>query len=298
MLNRGDSVNTNVENEQMVRDLKAMYFDMIVAPTKVLLDLMKQIEKAEPAKKSFYEEALLQQREILGNTMEDVEKVFINVMGISSGLSAVSKTVDAFSPVTISKRAPETSKEEVSKEEPLEVPSSMSSTVEDNSSEPREKVVSSEEEKSLLKKSQEEVPIQEEKEVASAISAPEQQKEEVVESALDVERPVVPSDSSPVSAKPRLRRFERVHKGVVKAILVNKTQYQKLCASLPTQEKILEQKEVLFPLPSVDVNVVNSEDREVQMEEMMEQAKELYKQGKADEAQSLLTKISAMNSKK
>ena len=41
MLNRGDSVNTNVENEQMVQDLKAMYFDMIVAPTKVLLDLMK-----------------------------------------------------------------------------------------------------------------------------------------------------------------------------------------------------------------------------------------------------------------
>ena len=290
MLNRGDSVNTNVENEQMVQDLKAMYFDMIVAPTKVLLDLMKKIEKSEPEKKAFYEEALLQQREILGNTMEDVEKVFINVMGISSGLSDVSKVTFSQSPIF--EQSPQPSKQE-EKEETTESSVSLSDPVEDSPEEQEKESISSEEVALPSEENKEESISTEEKNVETPsenVSFPP--KEETVESTLDS------SHDAPVSTKPRLRRFERVHKGVVKAILVNKTQYQKLCASLPTQEKILEQKEVLLPLPTEDALSSSSEDREVQMEKMMELAKELYKQGKAEEAQSLLTEISAMNSKK
>ena len=208
----------------------------------------------------------------------------------SSGLSDVSKVTFSQSPIF--EQSPQPSKQE-EKEETTESSVSLSDPVEDSPEEQEKESISSEEVALPSEENKEESISTEEKNVETPsenVSFPP--KEETVESTLDS------SHDAPVSTKPRLRRFERVHKGVVKAILVNKTQYQKLCASLPTQEKILEQKEVLLPLPTEDALSSSSEDREVQMEKMMEQAKELYKQGKAEEAQSLLTEISAMNSKK
>lgn len=115
-----------------------------------------------------------------------------------------------------------------------------------------------------------------------------------------------------IEEKP-LYRFFRSTGNLIRAILLTKRQQAKSLKSRETQESLLKVKGVLENnLAAVNtMNTVNNElekdltnngllpssveDKQQAIEDMLEQANSLYKAGKADEAQEMYAKISAMN---
>ena len=123
-----------------------------------------------------------------------------------------------------------------------------------------------------------------------------------------------------------LERYVRATENTVKAILVTKMQYEKLGSSRPTQKALLESRKNSAGQGSVSVTdavqsnasqvvgdagvevkadeqtlIANGlleptvQDKQKEMQMMMEQANTLYKAGQTQEAQALFDKVSAMN---
>lgn len=113
-----------------------------------------------------------------------------------------------------------------------------------------------------------------------------------------------------------IQRFKRITNGVIKAILVTKKQYEKLAASRDSQKALLQAKEsigdnpiAVNTIPAIDASIQNEQnqeqsfidngllvsDKQKELENLMEQANILYKEGKAEEAQAIYDKVSEMN---
>ena len=78
-----------------------------------------------------------------------------------------------------------------------------------------------------------------------------------------------------------------------KVIMISGKQAAKLKASLPTQEALLSAKG-FFKTEKEEI-LDDVDEKQKQLEEMMNQANELYAAGKVDEAQSMYDKISVLN---
>lgn len=93
--------------------------------------------------------------------------------------------------------------------------------------------------------------------------------------------------------------FIRASDEVVKAILVTDKQYNNLLASRDTQTPLF--RGLVNAKNNVEVNLKNNQSdgdiaqQQATIEKMMEEANVLYKEGKAEEAQKMYDKISAMN---
>ena len=108
--------------------------------------------------------------------------------------------------------------------------------------------------------------------------------------------------------KNAIEKYTRVTADVVKAILVTKAQYEKLAASRQSQQVLINAKSnnggesvqensASLQQPLVTSNMLTSDvqDKQKEMEIMMNQANSLYKEGKTQEAQEIYTRISDMN---
>ena len=108
--------------------------------------------------------------------------------------------------------------------------------------------------------------------------------------------------------KNAIEKYTRVTADVVKAILVTKAQYEKLAASIQSQQVLINAKSnnggesvqensASLQQPLVTSNMLTSDvqDKQKEMEIMMNQANSLYKEGKTQEAQEIYTRISDMN---
>ena len=127
-------------------------------------------------------------------------------------------------------------------------------------------------------------------------------------------------EEEPKNDVPRLEKILRSNKDVqIKAIIVNSLQFNKLASSFPTQEALLFGRGVLSEdiykhSNSVLTTLVKSggvnlgvkkkeDDKEKQLrdsanaviQEMLDKANELYKEGKTAEAQKMYDAISEMN---
>ena len=97
--------------------------------------------------------------------------------------------------------------------------------------------------------------------------------------------------------------FTKVNNDPTKAILTSKSQITKLRASGSTQEALLNGKgffEKDFEQQLVDNGLLepSEENIEAELERMLEQANQLYKDGKPEEAQAMYNKISEINKKR
>lgn len=95
-------------------------------------------------------------------------------------------------------------------------------------------------------------------------------------------------------------RYTRATADVVKAILVTKAQYEKLAASKQSQQALVSsnQEVVSSSTEKSDASSLltsDIQDKQKEMEIMMNQANTLYKEGKTQEAQEIYNKISDMN---
>ena len=93
--------------------------------------------------------------------------------------------------------------------------------------------------------------------------------------------------------------FKKRNDDAPKVIMISGKQSKNLKGSLPTQEALLSAKGFFkIDKQPIEGEVVEDSDvtsKQEQIEEMMNQANELYAAGKVDEAQSMMNKVSTLN---
>ena len=93
--------------------------------------------------------------------------------------------------------------------------------------------------------------------------------------------------------------FKKRNDDAPKVIMISGKQSKNLKGSLPTQEALLSAKGFFKnDKQPIEGEVVEDSDvtsKQEQIEEMMNQANELYAAGKVDEAQSMMNKVSTLN---
>lgn len=128
----------------------------------------------------------------------------------------------------------------------------------------------------------------------------EEKEQNVAEGATTAEGVVVNPELTPEVKESILSRYIRMTTEPVKAILVTSTQYQKLSASRDTQKQLSEAatSEVsteVQPVVSENADNASVPDKQKELQEMLAQANNLYKEGKVQESQELFAKVGAIN---
>lgn len=132
-------------------------------------------------------------------------------------------------------------------------------------------------------------------------SSTDEKEQNVSEEVTVAEGVAVNSELTPEVKESILNRYIRMTTDSVKAILVTSAQYQKLSASRGAQKQLSESatSEVsteVQPVVSDNADTVSAPtDKRKELQEMLEQANNLYKEGRIQESQELYAKVGAIN---